>query len=373
MNTFLTELERWVDINLDNCIGVDECMKACPVVDPSITIKDLNEATRPGTPVSAPIAKFAAECIQCARCDTVCPTSAGRSIMMLYLKAKLAAVGRQPAAYRRYLLLKGHDRSPFLIGANNLLNRGRVRALARHVDKKDFRKAPLLLYLGCYIFTKTGSARELVEMADRLGLEYEVLGGLRSCCGWPQLLAGAPARAEDYHGYLYGLIRQSDPAKVVTGCAECYASLVKIKRKYGAAFEPLTVPMWILEHADALDLVRSDETVTYHDSCHITRKLHHPQPARELLASMVNVVEMKRSGEFDTYCCGYWGLKANRRQLERVHRERFDEARGTGARRMIVECLTCLESFSMHPDREVEIEDILSLATRHSRLMKGSP
>ena len=103
--------------------------------------------------------------------------------MMMYLKAKLVMQNRQPAAYKRYLRMKGHDKSGLLISAFNILTRRRIRKLARHVDKKRFEKVPLLFYLGCYIFTETESAQQLIEIADNLGLRYEVLGGLRSSRG----------------------------------------------------------------------------------------------------------------------------------------------------------------------------------------------
>ncbi len=103
--------------------------------------------------------------------------------MMLYLKAKIVQQGNQPKAYKNYLRLKGHDRNPILLGINNLINRRRIRKLAKHVDKKNFKKAPLLFYFGCYIFTKLESVHQTLAIADKLGHEYEVLGGNRSCCG----------------------------------------------------------------------------------------------------------------------------------------------------------------------------------------------
>jgi Fe-S oxidoreductase len=269
--------------------------------------------------------------------------------------------------------MKGHDRNPLLLDAFNLVAKLGIRKLARHVDKKDFKKAPLLIYLGCYVFTKTRSAVQLIEVADRLGLDYEVLGGLRSCCGWPQLLAGESGAAEDYHEHLLRLIEKSSPREVVTGCAECFASLVKVKRKYKADFEPLTPSMWLLRHADALGLKHSGETVTYHDSCHLSRKFHYHEPARELLSRIADIKEMERSGPRDTYCCGYWAMKANQDQLREIHRDRLAEARKTGARRMVVECVTCLESFDLHPEEDIRVQDILELAVESSSLMGERP
>jgi len=360
MRTFLNELEAWVEYNLKNCIGVDECMKACPVVDPDVTIKELNEATRPGTEVPPKIQKFAAECIQCGRCDTVCPTVAGRSIMMLYLKAKVAWQGKQPKAYEKYLRLKGHDKNPILLGINNLINKKRIRDLAQHVDKKDFNKAPLLFYFGCYIFTGLESVHQTLAIADKLDLDYEVLAGNRSCCGWPQLLAGSTDLAEDYHGYLLQLINKSEPEEVVTGCAECYMSLKKVQRKYKAKFEPLTTTQWLLNHADELNLQKTDASVTYHDSCHLSRKMGMPEPPRELLARIAEVNEMEHSGRVNTYCCGYWNMHYNHDQIHQIHHNRFEEAKKTGTQKMVCECITCVESFKPDaPETGIEVEDIV--------------
>jgi fumarate reductase (CoM/CoB) subunit B len=360
VRTFFEELETWTEYNLKNCIGVDECMKVCPVVDPDVTIKELNEATRPGTDVPLKIQKFAAECIQCGRCDTICPTVAGRSIMMLYLKAKVAMQGKQPKSYKKYLRMKGHDRNPLLLGINNLVNKGRIRELAKHVDKNEFKKAPLLFYFGCYLFTGLDSVHQTLAIADKLGLEYEVLGGNRSCCGWPQLLAGETDMAEDYHEYLLNLIRKSDPKEVVSGCAECYMSLKKVQRKYAVDFEPLTTTQWLLNHADDLDLKNTAEQITYHDSCHLSRKMGMPEPPRELLSKMVDVREMERSGRENTYCCGYWSMHANQDQTHVIHEERFEEVQKTGTKKMVCECITCAESFAPGGKQyNIEVEDIV--------------
>lgn len=370
--TFRDQIRDWTAFNLDNCIGVDECMKACPVVDPAVTIADLNEASRPEAPVPDDILKFTRDCVQCGRCDTVCPTAAGRSVMMLALKKKMADDGRSPGAHARYFALKGYDKSPLRRSAFTAftktawrlssVDREKSRLLAPHIDKPTLRKAEHLIYVGCYVFTKERSAAQTVAIAEKAGLDYETLAGLSTCCGWPSLLAGRTDEAERYHAALAERVAAVDPAYVVSGCAECYSSLRLIKEKYAMPFEPLTTPQWIERFADRLDLRRDRSRVTFHDSCHVTRKAGLPQPARDLLARMVELTEMPRSGPRDTWCCGYWGLDADPAILRAVHESRFDEAKETGAPTMIVECVSCLESFAKHREQAgVAIRDIVDL------------
>lgn len=356
--TFTAQIADWTDENMLNCFGADECMKACPAGPGDISIAYLNEATRDTAPLEGAILNFTASCIQCARCDTACPAAAGRSVMMLALKEKMASQGSSPKTHESYFALKGHDKSPWRRAAWNALvklkwalNPGdelKQARLSAHVDKKPLRRAEHLVYLGCYIFTKTSSAAQAVDVAERLQLDYEVIGGLESCCGWPSLLAGRTAEAEDYHAHLAGLVRQVSPRYAVTGCAECFMSLLAIKEKYTMDFTPLTVPMWLNMFADRLRLTKMAETVTFHDSCHISRKAGLPKPARDLVSRMADIVEMPRSGPADSLCCGYWGLDADPALTKFIHLDRFAEAKKTGASTMVVECVTCMESFSEH-------------------------
>ncbi|VAX14772.1 hypothetical protein MNBD_NITROSPINAE04-816 [hydrothermal vent metagenome] len=377
--TFSEELAEWSNFNLINCIGVDECMKVCPVVDPGLPIKELNEATRKGGKLTESVLKFAQDCVQCGRCDAVCPTAAGRSVMMLSLKEKMNEEGKAPEYHKKYFALKGHDKSSlrqagfktyvktkWKFSENDSL---KSHKLSEHIDKSVFRKAEYLFYFGCYIYTGEKSAAQCIDIADKLGIDYEVLGGLKSCCGWPQLMGGRTGEAEDYHKRLAELVEKSDPKYVISGCAECYMSLRKIKEKYKMAFEPLTTPMWLNRFPDKLRLEKSETKVTFHDSCNVSRKARMPEPGRELLGRMNPIVEMGRSGADDTFCCGYWGLGSDPKQLKAIHKSRYEEAKKTGADMMVVECITCLESFGKDAkENGVEVRDIVDLVHERMRL-----
>ncbi len=56
------------------------------------------------------------------------------------------------------------------------------------------------------------------------------MGGLKSCCGWPQLLGGRIEEAEYLHRYVADIIDRVQPKQIVTGCMECFASLKRMMR-----------------------------------------------------------------------------------------------------------------------------------------------
>jgi Fe-S-cluster-containing hydrogenase component 2 len=110
---FESDLHRFVEQELDACIGCHECMRACPLPDASlVTIGALNAAAG-GHPLSDLVAKFAADCTQCHACVPVCPADIHRSKLVLWNKLKL-----HPDPDRRLLLQVGHaaTASPWTLG-----------------------------------------------------------------------------------------------------------------------------------------------------------------------------------------------------------------------------------------------------------------
>jgi pSer/pThr/pTyr-binding forkhead associated (FHA) protein/NADPH-dependent 2,4-dienoyl-CoA reductase/sulfur reductase-like enzyme/Fe-S-cluster-containing hydrogenase component 2 len=102
-----SDLHKFVEQELDACIGCHECMRACPLPDASVvTIGALNAAAG-GHPLTDLVAKFAADCTQCHACVPVCPADIHRSKLVLWNKLKL-----HPDPNRRLLLQVGDSATP---------------------------------------------------------------------------------------------------------------------------------------------------------------------------------------------------------------------------------------------------------------------
>jgi Fe-S oxidoreductase len=261
--------------------------------------------------------------------------------MMLYLKSMLPHI---PGSWRQYYLLKGRQDQSWLIALYDVVMRIAGGPLGKHVDKSEFEKKGLLFYFGCYVFSPSGSPTATLKLADRLGLDYEVLAGVRSCCGWPQYLTGQMGYGQQMLTHLDSLINKIEPKWIVTGCAECYAALLRLKKKTHASWTPLTTPEWLLEHVDELHWKKLGGKMAFHDSCHITKKAGNPQPSRKLLALMSNTVELYDTPE-DCVCCGYYNIHANNDLNGKLHQEKLEKVKEKDADGMAVECVTCWESF----------------------------
>jgi len=376
---------------LSACIGCRECLRACPVAPPGLRIADLNHWTAGDAPLaaSAPIptpvspapaatevvavadaaisspappaamvARLAEECFQCGMCVPVCPSGLERDAMVLWLKSRLTP---RPAEYDASLRRRGPAQTvgeKVGVTVHNLLHRGRLGSLSRHVDKRSLQPADTLFFFGCNIFSTTGMGEKILAIADYLKCRYEVLGGLSSCCGWSSYLSGDLDGAGEMMSHLAGRIAKVAPKEVITPGSECYAALSRIAAVHRTPFTPVTVASWLRRNLHRFPLRHFPGTMTFHDACHSSRKLGEGEEPRRILRQLGALVEMRRFGD-DAPCCGHHQFGVNPAQVEALRADRLAMARDAGAARMVVECVRCQESFA--PGAEAAQVEVLSL------------
>ncbi|MDH5526027.1 MAG: (Fe-S)-binding protein [Nitrospirota bacterium] len=353
-------LREKVATGLAACIGCRECLRVCPVAPPSLRIADLNQATSAGDPPQGEIARFAAECTQCGLCVPVCPTGLERDAMVLWLRSRMDPRPREYFRLETFGPGKSVGRKVG-VAVHNLKNRGRLGQLAQHADKRSLQPADTLFFFGCTIFSETGMAAKVLDIADYLKTGYEVLGGLTSCCGWGHYMAGDLTRAEEMMAHVAGRIGKVAPREVVVSGSECYAALSRIAAVYDTPFTPVTVSSWIRRNLHRFPLRHFAGTMTFHDACHTSRKLGEGEEPRRVLRQLGAMVEMPLSGAAAP-CCGHHQFGVNPEQLLKLRRDRLDMAADAGAQRMVVECVHCQEAFSpVAVKGEVEVVSLVDL------------
>ena len=339
---FEKSLRETAEFGLQNCIGSNDCMLVCPVNRLNINQSELDTVQITGVWTDR-VKTFVTECIQCGDCTLACPAGVPRDQMMLYLKSQLPDV---PAQWKSYYLLKGRNKDQSaLISLVDIVSRMTTGPVGKHIDKKNLEKKSLLFYFGCYAASASGAPNATLKLADRLSLDYEVLAGMRSCCGYPQYLTGRMDYGQEMLVHLGELIEKVQPDVIVSGCAECYVALQRLKKKIGANWTALTTTEWLLSHADELEWNRFDKPIAIHDSCHITKKSGKPNPVRQLLPYLAETVELYNAPE-ECVCCGYYNIHVNHDLNEKLHEEKLELVQKKGAGGMVVECVTCWESFA---------------------------
>ena len=90
MNAADHELKEKVEREVLACIGCNDCLLACPILESRhVTIADLNAAVHLPTITDANVARFVTACTQCRQCVPACPADLNRADMVLLNKLKL--------------------------------------------------------------------------------------------------------------------------------------------------------------------------------------------------------------------------------------------------------------------------------------------
>jgi Fe-S oxidoreductase len=207
--------------------------------------------------------------------------------------------------------------------------------------------APDILYwVGCaaaFDERARTAAESTVRLLQRAGVDFAILGARESCTGDPARRMGNEYVFQAHAEQNVATLNGAGVTRVVASCPHCLNSLGSEYPDFGGRYE-------VMHHTQLLaDLVRegklaparSDEEITYHDSCYLARHNDVLTEPRELVAAVGSPVEMSRHGR-RTFCCGAGG--AHMWMEERgtpINEERVREAAATGAGTLAVACPFC--------------------------------
>jgi Fe-S oxidoreductase len=163
--------------------------------------------------------------------------------------------------------------------------------------------------------------------------------------------------------------------KIVATCPHCFNILKNEYPELGGKYE-------VMHHTEFLQGLINEgkikmkdggvfdgKKITYHDSCYIGRANNIYEAPRSVLENLDNqLVEMKRAGKRGL-CCGAGGAqmwKEDEPGDKRINMERTEEALGTGAEIIAVNCPFCLTMMSdgvkaKEKQEEVMVYDLAEL------------
>jgi heterodisulfide reductase subunit D len=218
--------------------------------------------------------------------------------------------------------------------------------LKKQYDLPD--KAEWVYFIGCTSNYRQKSLRDsTLRFLKKAGIDFTLID--EHCCTSPLIRTGQVNNVKEFMNYNITQIENAGATKIITSCAGCYRTFKKDFEKFGVdydfqVFHSLELVKQLLDNNKIIFKSKFEETVTYHDPCHLGRHMQVYELPREIYKKIpgLKLVEMKRNRKF-SWCCGAGGgVKIGYPEWAiEISRERLEEAKETGARIITSTCPFC--------------------------------
>jgi len=212
-----------------------------------------------------------------------------------------------------------------------------------NIFKKIF-QGNTLYYPGCLTkFVLKDILANYQRLLRQTGVDFIALEEVEQCCGSPLKNAGMIKEFQALAEKNLKIFQEHGVGKIITNCPACAAVL---KNDYAETLGK----KWKIEAKHITEVispqqinVRKGTKITYHDSCHLGRKLGiFEQPRQLLKVAQCQLVEMELNRE-ESFCCGGGGgVKSNQPALaNEIAKERVAQAKATQASCLVTACPMC--------------------------------
>ncbi len=336
-----------IQLELDKCARCGKCRAECPVFYETLSelsvargrIALLEAYLKNEIPFSLKVKESMMTCLRCLRCSETCPSGVRFDELINYAREKMAQELGVPRLARfifRVLLRRRRlfnaiirlaSRFQFLLPRDKdvpqlrhlplfFSGRRRVPSLARKPVLKALPETSpaagksvktVAFFVGCLTnYASPGIAESMVELLTRNGVTV-VIPKKQLCCGQPVIGYGDVEAAKWLARHNVAVFNETGCDAIVTGCASCGRML---KKEYGPLLGEgggFAAPVYdICEFlVNELDLKfnRSEESVTYHDPCHLNWGQGISEEPRRLIRAAGKLEEMPDAMR----CCGGGG------------------------------------------------------------------
>jgi Fe-S oxidoreductase len=312
-------------------------------------------------------------CLFCETCIARCPR-----------KVKILEVMR---AFRRVIVEVGAGKIPdsLRLATKNISAVGNPLGeppekrpdWTKDLDVKTFTKGTEFLYYPCcyqcYDPIHQKVAQDTVNILNKAGVEFGVLGAELSCCGESVRKSGNESLWRSLAQKNIEVFKGASVKKILVSSPHCYTTFKEEYPELGGDFEVVHVVQYYVELIKNGRLKLNKEVnkkVTYHDPCCWGRHWGAYDEPRQVLQNIpgIELAEMRENRE-NALCCG--GSCAGRvwietKKGERLSDLRLDQAIETGASVLAVSCPYCKLNFddtvlTLGKDEVIQVKDVSEL------------
>jgi len=358
-------------ISLDACVKCGSCLGVCPVYTQTkqlettmggvySNLKSLIKKTYglPGVIFGSKITQEALKeysehpylCTLCGRCGLVCPAFIDTRELRTGLRRFMVEKGTYPQSMDQ--LAETLKRVHNIIGEPSEDRAMWVQALGEPPkDMFQRERARVVYFTGCvasYFPMTKRIPQSFVQILDKAGVDFTLLGGEEWCCGFPLIAAGMQEKAETYMEHNLEKVREKGAENVVFACPSCYHTWME-EYKTDKNIQLFHSTQFLKKMIDEGKIRFKEKTtkVTYHDPCDLGRASGVYEAPREILRAIPGVELVEMEGNRDQCkCCGGGGnLEMVRPDLSAAMAQaKIEEIKATGADMVITACQQCIRS-----------------------------
>ncbi len=256
-------------------------------------------------------------CTTCRACMTECPATIEHVDDIIDFRRNLTMVlGEIPSGVKT--VLQGIERSgnPWKLPQRSRTEWAAGLDVPTLAEKEE---VEVLYWVGCapsYDDRSKKTARAMVQLMQRAGVDFAILGDEETCTGDPARRMGEELLYEQQATTNNETFSQYKFKKVVTTCAHCFNT---IKNEYPQFGGKAGIDYEVIHHTEYLnDLVEQgkltptvplNQKVVYHDPCYIGRYNDIYEEPRSVLQHIpgVELVEAGERNREKAMCCGGGG------------------------------------------------------------------
>jgi len=323
-------------------------------------------------------------CLQCETCGARCPNEisiAGltQALRQIAIEEKGDALQAEAGIQAMRILgenilnthnISADDNSQRLMWSDNL------ERVPEGLDRE--KGAHTLYFVGCVssFFPMTYIIPQaFVQILEAAGEDFTALGGEEWCCGYPLLMAGMGAQAEETIRHNTARLREIGPQRVVTTCPACYHMWKHfypeiLGEELGVEVVHSTQLLAELLDEGRVKFKAVPRQVTYHDPCDLGRKNDLYDAPRQVLEGIpeLSFREMSDNRQ-DALCCGGGGNVEtfNPDLVGELSQRRLGQALDTEAQVIVSACPQCERTLTAQARREkarVRVMDLVDFVWR---------
>jgi Fe-S oxidoreductase len=307
---------------------------------------------RPNIEIDKNFANRLYQCTLCGRCHEVCQTMIDTMKIWHTARAEVTNSDLRPKSLTAIVNNLDEERNPYGLEADMRLDWADYTDLDV-VPIED--EAEIAYFVGCTTAFKGANHNigySTAQLLNYLKENWTFLGADEWCCGSPLIMAGDEERAKEFAEHNIEEIERRGVRVLLTGCPSCYR-MWKFEIPELLGRELSFTVKHTLEHISQrisegrLTLPASDEKLTYHDPCELSRLGGVVDEPREILRrASEGFVEMPENG-MDVRCCGGGGLlQATDNELRlSIAKYRLEQAKSVGAKILTSACPACNLTF----------------------------